>query len=167
MGIAIAASAQSPVPGGLTAERSSGLSHPAAPAAVQRFVRAALSDRIAANDFPDHSLLRSEDPIIIRSEMPAARAALTQAALPTGRRFALMSVEDLQVYADRVRRPVYFIAVDTPEIDGDRGQVWLGVEVVAPRPGWVSLCCCRGGARFERSGADTWQFVDWYLLECH
>jgi hypothetical protein len=141
---------------------------PVADESIQRFVRAALEDRLAAKNLPDLGLLRDQPKIAIREEMPAARLRLDQRALPHvhGFDFFLISEAAAQAQADRTRNRIPFLTVERPVINGDEASVWLGVDmVIPPNPKAVKMCCCDGEARFQRVKGH-WTFVKWGLERC-
>ena len=144
--------------------------HPAAPFApdeLQTFVRAALADRLQANDLPDKNLLHAPR-IGVRDMMPQAHLTLREAALPAvdGYDLFLLSPSDAQAEADRRKTSVAFITVDEPVIAGDTATIWLGVDIAVPsQSGLVKLCCCSGKAEFRRAG-NSWTFVKWSGVVC-
>jgi hypothetical protein len=141
---------------------------PVADDAIQRFVRAALEDRLAAKSLPDFGLLRDQTRIAIREEMPAARLRLDHRALPHvhGLDFFLIAGSAAQAQADRTKDHVTFVIVERPVINGDEASVVLGVDmVIPPNPKAVKLCCCDGEAHFQRVKGQ-WTFVKWGLERC-
>jgi hypothetical protein len=139
-----------------------------APEEVERLVRQALEDRIAAQDIPDGNLLRNATKTAIREEMPRSGLKLSRGAVPQlqGFEFYLISEATAQGEADKTRRPVYFITVDVPSIAGETATISIGVDLVLPRDSAdVKLCCCTGSAEFRRL-ENRWKFVKWASTVC-
>jgi len=139
-----------------------------APDSVQEFVKAALADRLRANDIPDLKVLDSSRPIGIRDVMPEAGERLESAAVPAvgSYRFFLLSPADAQAAADRDSTPVAFLTVDRPIISGDSATIVIGVDLTLPRTSHqVKLCCCTGSAEFQRTDRG-WTFVKWSGMVC-
>ena len=135
---------------------------------VQQFVRAALTDRLRANDVPDLNLLQSSRRIGVRDVMPKAHLLLQESALPEldPYQLFLLSPADAQAMADRRAATIPFITIDQPSIDGDRATISLGVDIATPsNPRVIKLCCCTGQAEFHRSGGG-WTFVKWLTTVC-
>ena len=154
-----------PAPAGV-AQSWSPPSFPLASDEVQAFVRAALADRLRANDIPDGNLLQSRR-VGVRSVMPQAHLALNETALPqVTYELFLQSPAEAQAEADRRNTPVAFLIVDSPAINGDTATLTLGVDMATPRSSHlVKLCCCAGTAEYQRSGS-TWVFVKWSSIVC-
>ncbi len=141
---------------------------PVADEAIQRFVRAALEERIAAKDLPDLGMLRNQTRIGIREEMPGARLRLDQRALPHvhGLDFYLITQAAAQAQADRTKDSVAFLIVERPVINGDEATVRLGSDVAIPtNPKVVKMCCCESDGQFRRVDG-RWTFVKWTLMQC-
>jgi len=139
-----------------------------APDEVQAFVRAALENRLRANDVPDLNLAAGSHRLAVRDSMPRAHLILKEAALPEveGYQLYLLSAAEAQAEADRHNASVLFIAVDEPSINGDSATIWLGVDTAVPsQSGLIKLCCCTGKAEFRRS-ASSWHFVKWSTMVC-
>jgi hypothetical protein len=139
-----------------------------APEEVERLVRQALEDRIAAQDIPDGNLLRNATRVAIREEMPHSALKLGRGALPQlpGFEFYLISEATAQGEADKTGQPVHFITVDLPSIVGDTATISIGLDLVPPRePEVIKLCCCTGSAEFRRLDG-RWKFVKWTSTIC-
>jgi hypothetical protein len=136
--------------------------------AIQRLVRAALEDRLAAKSLPDIGLLRDQKRIAIREEMPAARLRLDQRALPHvhGLDFFLIAKATAQAQADRTKDTVTYVIIDRPVINGDEASLLLGVDIaIPPDPKGAKLCCCDADAQFHREKG-RWTFVKWGMRRC-
>jgi hypothetical protein len=135
---------------------------------IELLVKQSVEDRFGASDLPDGNLLGKATRIAILDEMPEAGLKLGRGALPQrdGYAFFLISGAAAQAEADRVGRPIYFIAVDRPSISDDTATISLGVDVVSPRePKSIKMCCCDGVAQFRRA-AGRWTFVKWTQMIC-
>ena len=139
-----------------------------APESVQAFVKAALTDRLQANDIPDSKLLDRSKPIGISTALPQAHMTLTSAALPSVRGYELflLSPADAQAAANRDAKTIAFISVDQPAIDAASATLQIGVDIVLPdKSGQWKACCCTGKAEFRRT-PDGWAFVKWSGIVC-
>jgi hypothetical protein len=143
---------------------------PDAPAAIQAFVREALSDRLRAGDIPDLHAggAANTSRIAIRADMPGIRMKLTATALPElpGVSTELVSLAEARATADRTGAFVRFLAVDRAAIEGDTARIWMGGDFVMPvKAGRVKMCCCVSEAHFRRAGG-RWTFVKWVFVSC-
>ena len=135
---------------------------------IQALVRAALEDRLRANDIPDLNLLQGSRRIGVRGVMPRAQRSLSDSALPRldGYELFLLSPADAQGAADRRNETIEFITVDDPAVGPERATIWIGVDTAVPaKSGLIKLCCCTGQAEFRRNG-DGWTFVKWVSMVC-
>jgi hypothetical protein len=135
---------------------------------IELLVKQSVEDRFGAKDIPDGNLLGKATRIAIREEMPEAGLKLGRGALPQrdGYAFSLISDAAAQAEADRVGRPVFFVAVDRPSIIDDTATISLGVDVVSPRePKSIKMCCCTGQGQFRRTDG-RWTFVKWVQMIC-
>ena len=141
---------------------------PVADEAIQRFVRAALEDRLSDKSLPDFGMMRGTKHIGIREEMPAARLRLDKRALPHvhGFDFYLVAAATLQAQADHIKETVAYVIVDGPVITGDDASVSLGMDIAIPTNSNVGkLCCCDATGKFHRVDG-RWTFVKWGLMTC-
>lgn len=141
---------------------------PLATAEVQRLVKQALEDRLAANNLPDGNLLWHLARIPVREEMPRTGTRLGDGALPqrAGRTFYLLPQAAAQREAEETSQSVFFVTADQPSITEDTATLWIGVDVVTPRePKRVVLCCCRGLGQFRRV-ENHWEFEKWIQMIC-
>jgi hypothetical protein len=141
---------------------------PVADEAIQRFVRAALEDRLTTKTLPDFGLVRDMKRIGIREEMPGARLRLDQRAVPHvhGLDFYLVAEATLQARADHTKETVVYVIVDRPVITGDDASVSLGTDIAIPTSRDVAkLCCCDAEGKFHRVDG-RWTFVKWGLMQC-
>jgi hypothetical protein len=152
---------------GLRQATAQSATRPAA-ADIEVLVKQALEDRLEARGLPDGNLLGPTRRVAIREEMPSAAMRLGPAALPRrdGYEFYLISRAAAQAESDRSNQRLYFVVVDSPQIEGDVATISLGVDRVAPfEPMVVSVCCCTGQGRFQRTNG-RWKFVTWAGMVC-
>jgi hypothetical protein len=131
-------------------------------------VHDAIADRFAAGNIPDLSLIEDRTHVFVLNELRAARAMLTEDALPQMEKttFELISLEEAETKASQSGREVPYIAVDEPRIDGAAGTLSLGVDIALPRvAGMIKMCCCAGRAEFRRT-PERWVFQKWAQMTC-
>jgi hypothetical protein len=134
-----------------------------ADAAVQEFVREALADRLAKRDIPDVNLLGKARDVLVRREMPGAGLTLAPEALPNlpDLSLSLIAEEVARAQANKTRKNVHYIAVDSPEIRGTTATLWIGVDFEMPEAkGMIKMCCCSAEGHFEKRDG-RWHFVKW------
>jgi len=140
---------------------------PEASVEIQDLVRDAIADSFQAGDIPDIDLLPDGNHVFVLRELGGAQLQLTDRALPVLRKahFTLISAGDAHAMAARTGRDVVYIAVDSPQINGDTAAISLGVDFVPAHTGSVKMCCCSGRAQFSKT-PEGWTFVKWISITC-